>query len=109
MFVVGAPNSDGAGDVRGGDPLAVGGEAGDGGGVGVLGVDGDVEGVVEVEDDDGSAVGVEDGVGPGLGVAGDEDPAAALRRGHASVGLRELRRHLLEREREIRACTDGEM
>lgn len=97
MVVVGAPDADGAGGVGGGDPLAVGGEAGDGGGVGVLGVDGDVERVVEVEDDDGSAVGVEDGVGPGLRVAGDEDPAAALRRGHARVGLRQLR-HLLERE-----------
>lgn len=34
-----APDPDGAGDVGGGDPLAIGGEAGDGGLVGVLAVD----------------------------------------------------------------------
>lgn len=104
---MGAPDADGAGGVGGGDPLAVGGEAGDGGGVGVVGVDGGVEGVVEAEDDDGPAVGVEDGAGPGLGVAGDEDPAAALRRGHARVRLRQLRHPSRERERLGRVWTDG--
>lgn len=49
----------------------------------MVAVDGDLEGVLEAHEDDGSAVGVDDGVG--LGVAGDQNPAAALRRGHASV------------------------
>ncbi|KAL6209148.1 hypothetical protein ACLB2K_020091 [Fragaria x ananassa] len=64
-------------DVGGGDPLAVGGESGDGGRVGVLDVDGDNERVVEVHDDNGSAVGVE---AIGFGVAGDQDPRRDLRR-----------------------------
>lgn len=91
MLVIGAPDPHGAGDISRGNPLAVGGVPGDGGGVGMLSVDSDVEGVVEVEDDDGSAVGVEDVAG--LGVAGDEYPPAPLRGRHAGVGLRELRRH----------------
>lgn len=57
---MGPPDPDGAGDVGGGDPLAVGGEAGDGGRVGVLAVDLDLEGAVEVANHDGSAVAVED-------------------------------------------------
>lgn len=88
VVVVGPPDPDGPGHVGGGDPLAVGRVAGDGGLVSVLAVDVDVEGAVEVADDDGAAVAVEDGVG--LGVAGDQDPAAALRRRHAGVGLGEL-------------------
>lgn len=67
--VVGSPNADGAGDIGGGDPLAVGGVAGDGDGVGVFAVDGDLERVVEVADDDGAGGAVEDVVG--FGVAGD--------------------------------------
>lgn len=82
------PDPDGAGDVGGGDPLAVGGEPGDGGGVSVLGVDGDVEGLVEVEDDHRSAIGVEDSVG--FGAAGDQNPPAPLRRRHACICLRKL-------------------
>lgn len=42
-FVAGPPDPDGPGHVGGGDPLAVGGVAGHGGGVGVLGVDRDVK------------------------------------------------------------------
>lgn len=85
---MGPPDPDGAGDIRGGDPLAVGGEPGDGGGVSVLGVDRHLQGVVEAEDDDGSAIGVHNPVG--LGVAGDQNPPPALRRRHARVGLGEL-------------------
>lgn len=55
---MGPPDPDGAGDIGRGDPLAVGGEPGDGGWVSVLGVDGDVERLVEVEDDHRSAIGV---------------------------------------------------
>lgn len=90
--VAGAPDPDGAGGIGGGNPFAVGGETGDGGGVGVVGVDGDVEGVMEVHDDHRSAIGVEHGVG--LGVAGDQNPTPALRRGHARVSLHQLMPHL---------------
>lgn len=57
---MGAPDPDGAGDVGGGDPLAVRGVPGDGGLVSVLGVDSDLEGAVKVADDDGSAIAIED-------------------------------------------------
>lgn len=66
---MGAPDPDGARDVGGGDPLAVGGEARDGGLVRVLTVDGDVEGAVQVADDDGSAIAIQNRVR--LWVAGD--------------------------------------
>nr|GMC80189.1 dof zinc finger protein DOF3.6-like isoform X2 [Ipomoea batatas] len=46
-IIVGAPDPDGAGDVGGGDPLAVRGVPGDGGLVSVLGVDSDLEGAVK--------------------------------------------------------------
>lgn len=87
------PDPDGAGDVSGSDPLGVGRVPGHSGLIRVLAVDGDLERAVEVADDDGAAVAVEDRVG--FGVAGDEDAAAALRRRHARVGLRELRHWLL--------------
>lgn len=94
VIVVCSPDADGAGDVGGGDPLAVGGVACDGDGVCVLAVDGDGEGVVEVADDDGSGGAVEEVVG--FGVAGDEDAAAAFRGGNARVGLREGRHSLVD-------------
>lgn len=57
-------------------------------------VNGHVEGVLEVHHDHRSAVGVDDGVG--LGIAGDQNPTAALRRGHARVRLQQLVAHLAE-------------
>jgi len=71
------PYADGAGDVGGGDPLAVGGVTRHRDGVGMFAVNGDLERVLEVADDDGSPGTVENVVG--FGVAGDEDAAAALR------------------------------
>lgn len=80
-----APDPDGAGDVGGGDPLAVGGEAGDGGVVGVLAVDGGLERSIQVADDDGSAVTVEDRVG--FRIARYQNPSAPFCGGNARVGL----------------------
>lgn len=84
-----APDADSTGGVGGGHPLAVGGEAGDAGGVGVLGVHGDVEGAVEVPDDHGPAVAVGDGVR--FRVTGDQDATAALRRRRAGVDFLQQR------------------
>jgi len=86
---VAAPDADAAGGVGGGDPLAVGGEAGDGGGVGVVLVGPGVEGRVEAADDDAAAGAVGDRVR--LRVPGQEDPTAALRRRRARVRLHQLR------------------
>uniref|UniRef100_A0A2P2J6L4 66 kDa stress protein-like n=1 Tax=Rhizophora mucronata TaxID=61149 RepID=A0A2P2J6L4_RHIMU len=88
VIVVGPPDPDSAGDVGRGDPLAVMREAGDGGLVAVFAVDGNVKRVVEVEDENRAMASVEDGVG--LGVAGDQDPPATLRQGHARIGFRQL-------------------
>lgn len=63
-------------------------------------VDGDVKGVLEAHDDHRSGVGVDDGVG--LGVAGDQNPTAALRRGHARVRLLQLVAHLVFSEITLR-------
>lgn len=100
-FVAGPPDPDGPGHVGGGDPLAVGGVAGHGGGVGVLGVDRDVKRVVEVDHNYGSAIRVQNGVG--FGVAGDQDSPAALGGWDGRVGFCELghfRGNIGERERE---------
>lgn len=86
---MGPPDSDGAGDVGGGDPLAVGGVARHRDGVGMLAVHPHLQRVVEVADYDRSARAVENVVR--FGIAGDEDAATALRGGCARVGLRECR------------------
>lgn len=90
---VAAPDSDAAGGVRGGDPLAVGGEAGDGGRVGVVRVGPGVERRVEAADDDAPAGAVGDRVR--LRVAPQEDPPPALRRRRARVRLLQLRHFYL--------------
>ncbi|KAJ1381271.1 WD40 repeat-like protein [Sesbania bispinosa] len=77
--------ADGVGDVSRGDPLAVGGVAGDGDGVGMLAVDEDLEGIVEDADEDESGGAVENVVG--FGIARDEDVAATLSGGNTGVGL----------------------
>lgn len=86
---VAPPDADAAGGVGGGDPLAVGGEAGDGGRVGVVRVGPAVERRVEAADDDAAARAVGDRLR--LGVPREEDPAAALRRRRARVRLLQLR------------------
>jgi hypothetical protein len=86
---VATPDADASRGVGRGDPLAVGGETGDGGGVGVVLVGPGVEGRVEAAEDDAAAGAVGDRVR--LGVPCQEDPAAALRRRRARVCLHQLR------------------
>lgn len=87
VVVMRPPDADGAGDVGGGDPLAVGGVTRHRDRVGMLTVYGDLERVLEVADDYGSTGAVQNVVG--FGVAGDEDAATALGGGCARVGLQE--------------------
>nr|GMD35639.1 hypothetical protein DEO72_LG9g3547 [Ipomoea batatas] len=90
-FIAGAPDADDAGDIARGDPLTVGGVAGDGDIVGVLGVDGDLERAIEAPENHGSPVAEKDGIR--FRISGDEDSPPTLRRRHASVRLLQLRFH----------------